>query len=164
MLGNTTILTFFLVCLLFIQAGGAISDAFGETVVNNCLFLNNVAETTAAFLNAIGGAIASTGSNLKVIDSIFKKNKALQVDTSTGSGGGGAIFAFFADVLVLSSVFELNEASNVGGAAASFNAPSVGWYNNKDLLFGNDAGEDCDGVAVGSNPPACSSVGDNFSV
>jgi len=58
-------------------------------------------------------------------------------------------------------VFELNEASSVGGAAR-FDSASVDWYNNKDLLFGNDAGEDCDGVKVVGED--CFSVGDNFAV
>ena len=101
-----------------------------------------------------------------MVDSIFKKNKAIQVTTS-GFGGGGAIYAVDADVLVLSSVFELNEASNTlqsntGGAALFNNALSVAWYNNKELLFGNDAGEECDGAKeVGGD---CFSVGDNFSL
>ena len=161
--GNTIpILTLIIVCLLFIQGGGAIYAFGGETVVNNCLFLDNVAVTTETGRTAFGGAI-TTSSNLNVFGSIFKKNKALQDDTSF-EGGGGAIDAFSdPEVLVLSSVFELNEATN-GGAALFFSFQSVDWYNNKELLFGNDAGEDCDGVAVGSNPPVCFSVGDNFSV
>ena len=138
-----------------------------DAVINNCLFLNNVAEYTAADSKSLaaGGAIVTTvnssSSNLKVTNSIFKNNKAL----STVFGAGGAIFATAptTDVLVLSSVFELNEASNVGGAATFLDTQSVGWYNNKDLLFGNDAGEDCGEVSVGF-PPVCSSVGDNFSV
>ena len=71
------------------------------------------------------------------------------------------------DVLVLSSVFELNEASNEGGAAqfvsTTSSTTSVAWYNNKELLFGNDAGIDCDGGAMGFNPPACFNVTENFS-
>ena len=99
-----------------------------------------------------------------MVDSIFKKNKAIQADSNVG--GGGAITALGSDVLVLSSVFELNEASNGGGAALfeDVNDASVAWYNNKELLFGNDAGEDCDGVAVGLTSPTCFSVEDNFSV
>ena len=99
-----------------------------------------------------------------MVDSIFKKNKAL----SDSNVGGGAIYAFGLDVLVLSSVFELNEASNIGGAARFQSLLSVAWYNNKELLFGNDA-LDCDGVSVvgvdanGFNlPAACFSIGDNF--
>ena len=145
--------------LLFIQGGGAIVAISVETVVNNCLFIDNVAVTTAADSGAFGGAITSEFSNLKVIGSIFKNNKALQVDTS--SGGGGAIGVFDIDVLVLSSVFELNEASNYGGAALFDEDSSVGWYNNKELLFGNDAGELCDGVEVVGRD--CFSVEDNFS-
>jgi len=56
-------------------------------------------------------------------------------------------------------VFELNEASTFGGAALFFDT-DVDWYNNKDLLFGNDAGEDCNGVEVDGD---CFNVGDNFS-
>ena len=67
----------------------------------------------------------------------------------------------FTDVLVLSSVFELNEASNDGGAAQFEDVSSVAWYNNKELLFGNDAGVGCDGVSVDG---ACDSVGENFSI
>ena len=132
-------------------------------MVNNCLFLENVAETTAAGVGAFGGAIGLVDVKLMVVDSIFKKNKAIQVTTS-GFGGGGAIEALDDDVLVLSSVFDLNEASDVGGAAQFNDASSVAWYNNKELLFGNDAGEDCDGVAVGLTSPTCFSVEDNFSV
>ena len=131
-------------------------------MVNNCLFLENAAVATAAGAFAFGGAI-SDESDLKVFNSIFKKNKAI----ATRFGGGGAIVSFFEDVLVLNSVFELNEASNEGGAAQLFSiVTSVAWYNNKELLFGNDADadEDCDGGAVGSNPPACFSVGENFSM
>ena len=58
-------------------------------------------------------------------------------------------------------MFELNEASNKGGAVL-FDGPNVHWYNNKDILFGNDAGEGCDGVDVDGQP--CFNVGDNFSV
>ena len=76
--------------------------------------------------------------------------------------GGGAITAAFNDVLVLSSVFELNEASN-GGGAAEFDGANVAWYNNKELLFGNDA-LDCDGVASAICGAVCKSVGDNFSI
>ena len=71
--------------------------------------------TTAAGEGGFGGAIASRYGKLTVVDSIFKKNKAIA--TASGFGGGGAIYAFSSDVLVLSSVFELNEASNEGGAA-----------------------------------------------
>ena len=127
-------------------------------MVNNCLFLENVAETTAAGFDAVGGAIA-TNSNLKVFDSIFKKNKAIA--PASGFGGGGAIVSFFKDVLVLSSVFELNEATNVGGAAQFGFSTSVAWYNNKELLFGDDA-LDCDGANVVGE--RCFSVGENFSV
>lgn len=148
----------------FIQFGGAIYAFEGETVVNNCLFLDNVAVTTAEESasggNAFGGAINSDGSNLKVIGSSFKKNKALSINNR---GGGGAINAFSADNLVLDSVFELNEASKDGGAALFDSCCNfVVWYNNKDLLFGNDAGELCDGVAVVDED--CFNVGDNFSV
>ena len=59
-------------------------------------------------------------------------------------------------------MFELNEASNNGGAAQFDSVTSVDWYNNKDLLFGNDAGEDCDGVDVVGED--CFNVGDNFSI
>ena len=129
-------------------------------MVNNCLFIDNVAETTAAGRNAQGGAI-SAESKFKVFNSIFKKNKAIQVTTS-GFGGGGAIEALDDDVLVLSSVFDLNEASDVGGAAQFNDAFSVAWYNNKELLFGNDAGEDCDGV--GDIVGDCFNVTDNVSL
>ena len=131
-------------------------------MVNNCLFLENVAVTTAVSgrtPNAFGGAIASSAGKLTVVDSIFKKNKA--IETASGSGGGGAIYSLFTnDVLVLSSVFELNEVSNIGGAALFEVVTSVDWYNNKELLLGNDA-LDCDGVSVDG---ACDSVGDNFSI
>ena len=149
----------------FIQVGGAIYAEDGETVVNNCVFLENVAATTAAGPPANGGAIGSLGK-LMVVDSIFKKNKAIAA--ASGFGGGGAITAVSNDVntddvLVLSSVFELNEASNTGGAAL-FENVNVAWYNNKELLLGNDAGVGCDGVAVGTFSPDCSSVEDNFSI
>ena len=130
-------------------------------MVNNCVFLENVAVTTAQQQSAKGGAIASVNSKLTVVDSIFKKNKAIQADTTCGDGGGGAIYARSPGVLVLSSVIELNEASNDGGAAL-FEKSSVAWYNNKELLFGNDAGEDCDGVLVVGED--CFSVGENFSI
>ena len=129
-------------------------------MVNNCLFLDNVAVTTNAGSGAFGGAIDSFGK-LTVVDSIFKNNRAIQADTTSGSGGGGAISAFSSDVLVLSSVFELNEASNDGGAAQFVNPDSVDWYNNKELLLGNDA-LDCDGANVAGED--CFSVGDNFSI
>ena len=131
-------------------------------MVNNCLFLENVAVTTAVSgrtPNAFGGAIASSAGKLTVVDSIFKKNKAIA--TASGIGGGGAIDAFSSDVLVLSSVFESNEASNVGGAAGFFDPTSVAWYNNKELLFGNDA-LDCDGANVVGGD--CFNVTDNFSL
>ena len=107
---------------------------------------------------ALGGAIASIAGKLTVFDTIFKNNRAIQVSPATR--GGGAIYASSEDALVLSSVFELNEASNIGGAAQFRNGASVNWYNNKELLFGNDAGVGCDGVSVDG---ACDSVGDNFS-
>ena len=129
-------------------------------MVNNCLFLDNVALTTNAGLGAFGGAIATNGK-LTVVDSIFKKNKAL---SDSNVGGGGAFFVNEADALVLSSVFELNEASGIGGAAQFVSTSSVAWYSNKELLFGNDAGIDCDGGAVGFNPPACFNVTDSFSL
>ena len=129
-------------------------------MVNNCLFLENVAETTAAGVGAFGGAIGLVDVKLMVVDSIFKKNKAIQADTTSGFGGGGAIYAFSSDVLVLSSVFELNEASNDGGAAQFVDTSSVDWYNNKELLFGND-GVDCDGAKVVGGD--CFNVGENFS-
>ena len=135
-------------------------------MVNNCLFLENVAVTTAVSgrtPNAFGGAIASSAGKLTVVDSIFKKNKAIA--TASGSGEGGAIYAGIIagqqDVLVLSSVFESNEASNVGGAARFFFPLSVAWYNNKELLFGNDA-LDCDGAKVFGGD--CFNVTDNFSL
>ena len=120
--------------------------------------------TTAAGEGGFGGAIASRYGKLTVVDSIFKKNKAIA--TASGFGGGGAITAVSNDVntddvLVLSSVFELNEASNTGGAAL-FENVNVAWYNNKELLLGNDAGVGCDGANVAGG--ACFSVGDNFSV
>ena len=96
-----------------------------------------------------------------MVDSIFKKNKVIEVDVDTEFGGGGAISLGGTDVLVLSSVFELNEASNVGGAAQFEFRSSVAWYNNKELLFGNDA-LDCDGAKV--VPGDCFNVGDNFSL
>ena len=124
--------------------------------MNNCLFIDNVAEqTTVAGFGAFGGAIDSVVSKLKVFDSIFKKNKAIATRF-----GGGAIEAFSTDVLVLSSVFELNEASN-GGAARFEDASSVAWYNNKELLLGNDA-LDCDGAKVVGGD--CFNVTDNFSI
>ena len=137
-------------------------------MVNNCLFLDNAAVATDEDSGAFGGAILAEGElserpgQLTVVDSIFKKNKAIQVDT-TERGGGGAIDALDADVLVLSSVFELNEASSFGGAAL-IRSSSVAWYNNKELLFGNDDGIDCGGVAVGLPSPTCFGVEDNFSV
>ena len=132
--------------------------------MNNCLFLDNAAVTTAAGPPAAGGAIGSDFGKLTVVDSIFKKNKAL---SDSNVGGGGAIYVNEADVLVLSSVFELNEASNVGGAAVFelhlfVSGTSVAWYNNKELLFGNDGGVGCDGANVVEED--CFSVGDNFSL
>ena len=130
-------------------------------MVNNCLFLDNAATTVASF-RAFGGAISSSLGKLTVVDSIFKNNRAIQVDTTSGDGGGGAIYAFGGtgvDVLVLSSLFESNEASNVGGAALLGN---VGWYNNKELLSGNDSGEDCGGAKVVTGD--CFNVTDNFSI
>ena len=129
-------------------------------MVNNCLFLDNVAVTTNAGSGAFGGAIDSFGK-LTVVDSIFKNNRAIQADTTSGFGGGGAISAESTDVLVLSSVFELNEASIDGGAAQFFNPSSVAWYNNKELLSGNDA-LDCDGAKVEGGD--CFNVGDNISL
>ena len=85
----------------------------------------------------MGGAIRTFSGKLTVVDSIFKKNKAFQVESESGSGG--AIYAGDADIFVLSSLFELNEASNIGGAALFASPSSVAWYNNKELLFGNDA-------------------------
>ena len=79
--------------------------------------------TSTVDLGAFGGAIYSITidgqSTLKIVDSVFKKNKAAQVST-TASGGGGAvtvdiIFGGTVDVLVLSSVFELNEANRAEG-------------------------------------------------
>ena len=119
-------------------------------------------------IGAFGGAIDSSSfggqANLKVVDSVFKKNKAIQVPGELGGGGavnvdanGGTL-----DVLVLSSVFELNEASNLGGAARfAFNGGTltVDWINNKELLFGNDAGT-CDGADIQGE--GCFNVGDNF--
>ena len=145
-------------------------------MVNDCLFIDNSAVTTATAANKFaGGGAIGTNSNLKVFDSIFKNNKALQVTVgSTKRGGGGAIFlggSSPADVLVLNSIFELNEASNIGGAANFFTngrLSTVNWVYNKDLLFGNDASIDCDGVKVNDpEVPAgrdCFNVGDNFSV
>ena len=133
-------------------------------MVSNCLFLDNVVVATDAGPVARGGAIASNFGKLTVVNSIFKKNKAIA--TASGVGRGGAIDAFSSDVLVLSSVFELNEASNTGGAAQFApldelqDVSSVAWYNNKELLFGNDA-FDCDGAKVFGED--CFSVGDNFS-
>jgi len=144
----------------FNQAGGAIYASRGETVVNDCVFLDNVAETTAAGSSAVGGAIYSVLGKVTVVDSIFKKNKAIA--TASGSGGGGVISALFTDVLVLSSVFELNEVSSEGGAALFGFSTSVAWYNNKELLSGNDAGIDCDGANVVGE--RCFSVEENFSL
>ena len=141
--------------------GGAIYATDAKAVVNNCVFLDNTAVTTAAGKNAFGGAISSSGE-LTVFDSIFKNNKAIQADTTVSESGGGAIDASLSDVLVLNSVFELNEASNVGGAALLDDESSVAWYNNKELLFGNDAGVDCNGANVVGE--RCFSVGENFSV
>ena len=136
-------------------------------MVNNCLFLDNAAVFTGAGASAFGGAISVSGGKLTVVDSIFKKNKAIA--TASGFGGGGAIYAFSSgtDVLVPSSVLELNEASNVGGAAVFelhlfVSGTSVAWYNNKELLFGNDGGVGCDGANVVEED--CFSVGDNFSL
>lgn len=106
-------------------------------------------------------------------DSIFKKNKALQanLDARDGVGGGGAISvesSSSSNVFIgLRSVFELNEASNDGGAAAVNGVGSgflkVNWVNNKELLLGNTAGEDCDGVVRSSiGGTSCASVADNF--
>ena len=139
-------------------------------MVNNCVFVKNTVVATAAGEQGAGGAIylvtASGGEDeLKVVDSIFKNNKALSVGGTSSISGGGAIYAINndgqQDVLVLSSVFELNEASSIGGAAR-IAVSSVAWYNNKELLFGNDAGEDCDGANVEDED--CFSVEDNFSV
>ena len=134
--------------------------------MNNCLFLKNRAVTTATNSGAFGGAIdsfaqAQNTANLKVFDSVFKKNEAIQVDTV---GGGGAISVSAAGqngVLILGSVFELNEASDTGGAAliADVSRRSVKWINNKEFLFGNDAGN-CDGESVEGE--GCFNVGDNF--
>ena len=94
---------------------------FGTTVVNNCVFLENVAQ--APNTRARGGAIHVFNGNLSVLDCTFTKDEALQDDPSAfdGSGGGGAIsaFAYGLDVnlLVAGSVLELNEAYNEGGAA-----------------------------------------------
>jgi len=130
--------------------------------VNNCLFLENFVETTAAGFSAFGGAIFVSTGKLKVFDLIFKKNKAIETDTTVSGTGGGAIYAVLTDVLVLSSVFELNEATNDGGAAQLQFVSSVAWYNNKELLFGNDAVVDCDGANVVGE--RCFSVGENFSI
>ena len=129
-------------------------------MVNNCLFLDNAAVSPRVF----GGAISADSSKLMVVDSIFKKNKAIA--TTPVRGLGGAIYADDPDgpdALVLSSVFELNEATNDGGAALfDDDVSSVAWYNNKELLFGNDAGVLCDGVSVVE--VECFNVGDNFSI
>ena len=60
---------------LFLKGGGAIRLNKGETVVNDCIFLDNSGVTTALNKFAGGGAIGFSGSNLKVFDSIFKNNK-----------------------------------------------------------------------------------------
>ena len=140
-------------------------------MVNNCVFVKNTVVATAAGEQGAGGAIylvtASGGEDeLKVVDSIFKKNKALSVGGTSSISGGGAIYAINndgqQDVLVLSSVFELNEASSIGGAARiDESISSVAWYNNKELLFGNDA-LDCDGAKVVGGD--CFNVTDNFSL
>jgi hypothetical protein len=133
-------------------------------------------------LGAFGGAIDFFADNeqpgkLTVFNSIFKKNKALQAEIDDDGEGGGAISASTsgsndqADVIVLSSVFELNEASNVGGAVQfvkffSGGTLRVKWFNNKELLLGNDAEEGCDGGAkldTDDEVLVCFNVGDNFS-
>lgn len=172
---------FFIVLLLLHQIGGAINAFGAEVVINKCLFLNNVAEATGNQGEiAKGGAISFAASDgqvgsLDVVNSIFKKNKAIQVVSLRPEGGGGAInvrsssfgTATQVDVLVLSSVFESNEATYDGGAVQFLSFGSAGelsveWFNNKELLFGNAAGADgaCDGAEVEED---CFSVGDNFS-
>ena len=161
--------------LYYSQAAGAISVSGGKTVVNKCIFLDNVAATTATAATAasLGGAVRVVRGDLQVSNSIFKRNKALQVNLSArdGVGGGGAISVEDDssprnELLVLSSIFELNEASNVGGAAA-FNAKGSGslkvnWINNNQLLVGNDAGK-CYGV-FNSVSDTCKFVEENFSI
>eukprot|EP00578_Thalassiosira_sp_NH16_P024811 CAMPEP_0181099396 /NCGR_PEP_ID=MMETSP1071-20121207/12638_1 /TAXON_ID=35127 /ORGANISM="Thalassiosira sp., Strain NH16" /LENGTH=372 /DNA_ID=CAMNT_0023182057 /DNA_START=232 /DNA_END=1350 /DNA_ORIENTATION=+ len=154
--------------------GGAISANGGTTVVNNCVFLANVA-TSESDQEAYGGAIYVNQGNLRVLDCTFKKNIALQDDPPT-YGGGGAIYmyALFTniDLLVAGSVFELNEASNEGGVAlideANVGKVKVGWINNNELLFGNTDNDGCDGVLVkrsyDDTASTCASVGDNFFV
>ena len=171
--------TFYSHIILYIflyQAGGAISVSNGKTVLNKCIVLDNVAETTATSSAAasLGGAVRVFKGDLTVSDSIFKKNKALQANQSARDdvGGGGAISvesSSSSNVFIgLRSVFELNEASNAGGAAAT-NAKgsgslNVNWVNNKELLLGNTAGEVCDGVVRSSigGIGKCASVADNF--
>ena len=132
--------------------------------------------TTSAVSLAFAGAISSNyfqgQGSLKVFDSIFKKNRAIQVNPSVeGVSGGGAVNVYDQSgqnkngILILGSVFELNEASNQGGAAlveldSPIGALGVDWINNKELLFGNDAGT-CDGVFLQGS--GCFNVGDNFS-
>ena len=176
------ILTCFIVLLLYFQGGGAITVFDGEAVINNCFFLNNTAVTTATGdEDAFGGAIDlfadKEPAKLKVFNSIFKKNKALQAVIDDFVGGGGAISAGTsanddqADVIVLNSVFELNEASNIVGAVQfvkfdSAGTLSVKWINNKELLLGNDAEEGCDGGAkldLDDEVLVCFNVEDYFS-
>ena len=61
---------------------------------NNCVFLGNVVATsksdTESDQEAYGGAMYVRYGNLSVLDCTFKKNRALQ-DNSSTFGGGGAI-------------------------------------------------------------------------
>ena len=109
-MGNNVNVT--LINITFINGrayGGAILNTYANTnlTIINCSFINNTAPSN------YGGAIASTGHNLRVENCFFMNNIA--TNSATGNFSGGAIRSSGNNLTVINSTF-INNTANGGGA------------------------------------------------
>ncbi len=117
--------------------GGAISTGFEvnniSVNIDSCRFENNTAP--------MGGAIQVKGNNVKVINSTFNGNKALETD-------GGALFIMGNDVIIVNSTFDKNFAKSIG-AGILINGTGVTVLNSS--FDANNASYGAAIYVVGSN-------------
>jgi predicted outer membrane repeat protein len=143
--GTTVIISGLTIAHGFLGAGdGAGIVSYGTNTsltVNNCTFLNNVANGITGIIN-VGGAIEA--SNLTVNDSTFINNSA----GGASNHVGGAIYV--AVGTINNSTFVGNTAPAHGGAIYSVIGTNLKVHNS--TIVGNTAGTD-GGIGIGGATP-----------
>lgn len=99
------------------RCGAAIYCIDSSPLINNCVFMTNIAED---YPNAHAGAIFCSGSELQIKDCVFIDNSCPGL-----SANGGAILASGSQIFVFNCLFAGNSSDGGGGAIRNYHSSAT---------------------------------------